>query len=110
VKIALRQDEKFGECTGLVDNSEDSAVGAVASESPGAPGASVTGQIDFADDAFAEQIRVIRLNHLAGEFVAGSAREIIIAALQFEVGIADASREKANEGKTGRRNGPRGVT
>ncbi len=46
------------------------------------------------------------------EFVAGSAGEAVVAALEFEIGVADAGGEQAQQGEAfgPRRNGQRART
>jgi hypothetical protein len=44
--------------------------------------------------------RRIRLDHFAHEFMAGRAGEAVVAALEFQVGIADAAAEQADQGET----------
>ena len=99
VEIALGKGEEFGEGSGVVDDSQDGAVWAVASEAFAAPFAVRAGQVDFAGDALAGEGWSIGFDHFGDEFVAGSSGEAVVAALQFEIGIADAGHEEAEEGE-----------
>ena len=83
----------------MVDDAEDGAVGAVATESAEAPFAAGAGEVDFAGDALAEERGGIGFGHFGDEFVAGGAGEAVVAALQFEIGIADAGGEQPEEGE-----------
>ena len=56
-----------------------------------APAALAAGEIDLTHHAFAKQRGSIGLHHLGYEFVARRAAKAIVAALQFEIGIADAT-------------------
>ena len=56
-------------------------------------------QVDFPDNAPANQAGAVRLHHLAHEFVAGRAAEAVVAALQFEIGIADARHQQPDQRK-----------
>jgi hypothetical protein len=58
------------------------------------------GEVDFTDDALANPRFVGGLGNLADEFVAGGAGESVVAALQLEVGGADAGGKQANAGET----------
>ena len=64
---------------------------AVAAQSLAAPVAIRASQVDFPDHAFADQLAVIRLHDFRDELVSRGARESIVSALEFDVGIADAA-------------------
>ena len=74
----------------------------MAAEAAGAPGAASTGEVDFAGDTAARQRGVVRLDNLAHELVSGDAPEAVVAALQLEVGVADAGQAEADKGEPGR--------
>jgi threonine synthase len=57
-------------------------------------------KINFAHYALANPSRIIGGYHLADEFVPGSSAEAVIAALQFEIGIADTGAKHADQGKS----------
>ena len=97
VEIAFGQGEEFGEGAGVVDDAQHGAVGAMASEAFAAPFAVRAGEVDFAGDAFAGERGGIGFDHFGDELVAGSSGEAVVAALQFEIGIADAAGEEAEE-------------
>jgi hypothetical protein len=83
----------------MVDDAEDGSPRAMAAEAAPAPVARAAGQVDLADDAAADPRGRIRLNHFANEFMAGRAGEAIVTALEFEIGIADAAAEQADQGE-----------
>jgi hypothetical protein len=84
----------------MADDAEDGAPRAMAAEAAPAPLASAAGQVDFADDATANPRGRIRLDHFPDELVSGRAREAVVTALQFQVGIADAAAQQADEGES----------
>ncbi len=65
-----------------------------------APGAVRAGEVDFAHHAPADQSARIGLHHLAHELMAGRARKAVIAALQLQIGIADAAGQQADQRET----------
>jgi hypothetical protein len=83
----------------MVDDAENRAPRAMASEAAPAPVAGAAGQVDLAGDAAANPGGRIRLDHLADELVAGRAGEAVVTMLEFEIGIADAGAEQADEGE-----------
>ena len=74
-------------------------VGTVPAQSLAAPVAIAARQIDLPDHALADQLRGIRLRHLRDELVPGRSGEAVVAALQFQVGIADPGREQSQQGE-----------
>jgi len=85
----------------MFDDAENRAGGAVASQATRAPWAMAAGEIDFAGDAAANPLglagaRFVNGHHLSDEFVAGRAGESVVAALQLEVGRADAGGQQAD--------------
>ena len=97
VEVALRQGEEFGEGARVLDDSQHGAVGAMASQVPAAPFAIGTGQVDLAGHTLADEGVCIGFHHLGDEFVTGRSGEAVVAALQFEIGIADAAGQQAEE-------------
>ena len=69
-------------------------------ESLAAPIAAAALEIDLAHHAAADQVAPLRFHHFADELMAGNAGKAVIAALQFEIGIADAAAQQANERET----------
>src|SRR5439155_27287706 len=67
---------------------------------PAAPVAAAATQIDLAHHAPPDQVAPVRLHHFAHELVPWYARETVIAALQFEVGIADAAAQQPDQRKS----------
>jgi hypothetical protein len=68
----------------------------MAAEIAAAPFTSAAGEVDLAGHALAEPGFVLRFGHFADELVAGGAGEAVVAALEFEVGGADAGGEQAD--------------
>src|ERR1019366_953032 len=97
VQVALREGEEFGERAGVADDSQHGAVGAVASQSAAAPFAMGAGEIDFSGHALAEERGRVRFGHLGDELVTGRTGEGVVAALEFEIGVADAAGQEAQE-------------
>lgn len=96
MEIGDGQGEKFGEGAGVVDDAENGAIRAVAAEFAAAPFALAAGEIDFAGDSLADPIFIFGFDDDASELVAGSAAEVVVAALEFEVGGADSGGEHAD--------------
>jgi len=99
VEIAFGQREEFAEGAGVLYDAENSAVGAMASESALAPGAVGTRQVDFAYDSFASECWRVAFDNFADKFMAWGAQEAVVSALEFEIGVADASYQEADEGE-----------
>jgi hypothetical protein len=59
------------------------------------------GQIDFAHHPLSHQVSGIGLHHLGHKFVAGSAGEGIVTALEFQIGVADARAEEPEHREPG---------
>src|SRR6185369_4504542 len=66
-----------------------------------APLAGAAAQVDFADDAAADQLATVGFDDFPDEFVSGSARESVVSALELEIGIADAGAQHPDEGESG---------
>ena len=97
MQVALGEGEEFAEGAGVLDDAEHGAMRAVAAEAAGAPLAGAAGEVDFAHHAAAEQRGVVGFHDFAHELVAGHAGEAVVAALEFEVGVADAGGEEADK-------------
>jgi hypothetical protein len=69
----------------------------VAAESAPAPGTPAAGKIDIADNTPAHESTCVSGNDLPDEFMAGSAAKAVVAALELQVGITDATAQKANQ-------------
>jgi len=82
---------------GVLDDSQHGAVGASGVPSPGAPFAMRAGEVDLAGHAPAAERGRVRLHHLGDELVAGRSGEPVVAALQLEIGIADAAGQQAQQ-------------
>src|SRR5579862_6139323 len=66
----------------------------MAPEAAPAPFAFSASQVDFADYAASQQAPVIGFDNLTHEFVARRSRKTVIAALQFQIGVADAAAQQ----------------
>jgi len=77
--------------------SEDLSSGTVPAQIAFTPLALATCQIDLADDSPTRQTTVLRGHNFADELVSRSPGEIVIAAEQFEVGIANAATQKPDQ-------------
>src|SRR5215471_8770056 len=65
-----------------------------------APVASLARQVDLARHPLPDQRRIVRLRYLGNELVPRCARESVIPALQFQIGIADASQQQTQQRET----------
>ena len=70
---------------------------AMPAKSAPAPIAVAASQVDFAHDAASAQLGIRAFHHFANKLVARRSAEAIIAALKFQVGIADASVNQPNQ-------------
>jgi len=86
----------------VADDAQNSSGRAVATEAPLAPFAGAARQIDLADNTLPNQGRVVGFDHFADKLVAGTAAEAVVAASQFNICIADAASEQADEGNARR--------
>src|SRR5258708_3336238 len=84
----------------MLDNSQDGARGAMPPESACAPFAPATVQIDLADYAASDQFPVAGLHHLSDELMSGRALKPVVAALQLQIRIADASAQEADSSES----------
>ena len=107
VQVYDGQREVFGECAVVADDSEDAAPLAVRRNAAPAISAWVTEsqsgarQINFAGDAAADPGAILRArdaDDFAHEFVAERAMKIVVAAQNFDVGVADSREADADEG------------
>jgi hypothetical protein len=97
MQIAFRQSQKLAKRAGMVDDAENGSAWAMPAQAATAPLAPAAGQVDLANHAASNQRGRIRLDHLADELMAGRAGKAVITALEFQIGIADASAEQADE-------------
>ena len=97
VQVPLRQREQLAENARVFHNSQHGAMRAVAAQFAPAPLAAAAGQIDFADHAPAHQRAIVRFHHHADELVPRCAAKTVVAALELEVGVADAAAQQADE-------------
>ncbi len=97
MQVAFGQREEFLERSGMAYDAEHGAVGTVAAQTLAAPLAVRASEIDFAHHAFGQQRAVVRCGHFGHKFVPGRAGEAIVAALQFQIGIANAGHQQAQQ-------------
>ena len=81
----------------MLHDPQHRTVRAVAPQSPPAPLAAPASQVDLADDAAAHERARVRLHHLADELVSRRSAEAVVAALQFEIGVADARAQQPDQ-------------
>ncbi len=96
MEIAHGQRQKFAKRAGVFDDSQNTALRAMAPEPPRAPVAFAARQIDFARDTAPDPRWIVRFAHLADKFVSGRAAKTVIAALKFEIGGADSGGDEAD--------------
>jgi hypothetical protein len=119
VEIFDRERKVFGEGAIVVDDAEDGAAGAVRFQSAetefadGVVAKGGTGDVDFAGDAAADPAGSRLLDggrgvsaiadgdDFADEFVAGDAVEVVVAAENFDIGVADAGQADFDQGPVG---------
>ena len=97
-EVRFGEGEIFGEGARVLDDAEDGAGGAVAAEALRASRAVAAGKVDFADDAAADPGGGVGLLDDADELVAGATGEAVVAAEEFEIGVADAGEDDADQG------------
>ena len=125
VQISHWEREVFGEGAVVIDDAEDGAPGAVCFQSAEAEFAERfvavggAGDVDVAGDAAADPAGLLLLDgrswlaaiayrdDFADEFVAGDAAEVVVAAEDFDVGVADAGEADFDEGPVGEEGGRR---
>src|SRR4051794_21572537 len=97
MQIRFGQSQVMGECPRVLYDSEDGAIEAVPTETNGAEFALAAGNVNLTDNPLAG------LNDNARKFVSRHASKIVIAALQLEIGVADAGAQHADYRKATRR-------
>ena len=102
VQVALREREQFLKGAGVLHDAEHRTIRAMTAHAAKAPFAMAAIEIDLAHDAPSDQARVIGGHHVAHELMAGRSAEIVVAALQFQIGVADAGEDQADQSKAGR--------
>jgi hypothetical protein len=80
----------------MADDAEYRANRAMALKPPPAPVTLVTSKVDLAHDPFPYDGRRVCLHYLAHELVTRRAAKPVVAALEFEIRIADAGHEEAD--------------
>jgi hypothetical protein len=107
MQVALGQRKEFAKRPRMFYDAQYFAGGAVAPQAFAAPAACSAIQIDFTDHAPADQITAARFDDFAHELVPGNSQKTVVAALQLQVGIANAATQKPDEGEAFRRPRPR---
>lgn len=83
----------------MAEDAKDGALGAVATEAGAAIRAMPAGEIDLADHALAGEVGITRGYYIGDELVAGYTGETVIAAKEFNIGVADAGEAEAQQGE-----------
>src|SRR5262245_41607170 len=84
----------------MADDAQNAPIRAVAAQSLQTPLAFGTCDIHFTHNPAPSQPRIIRLDDFTDKLVARSTRKAIVAALEFEVGVADTCQNRADRCKT----------
>ena len=96
-EILFGQREELGEGAGMLDDPEDTSMGAVTLQTSTTPVAFLTSEIDFSDDALPDPFGGVRLYDIGDEFVSRASAKPVIAALQLQVGVADSRQSQAQQ-------------
>jgi hypothetical protein len=91
VQISLRQCEKFLKRAGMLDDAEDRTARTMPSQTTFAPIARSAAQVNLADDPPSDEFGIVRLDYFADKFMSRNSGKSVVAALKFEVGVADPS-------------------
>jgi hypothetical protein len=75
----------------MFHNAKHSPTRAVPAQAFGAPIAGAAPQVDLAHHSLPDQIRRIGRNHFTYELMPGRPAEIVIAALKFQIRVADSA-------------------
>lgn len=97
MQVAFGQREKLAKRARMFHDAEHSPARAMASQASLAPLAGSACQIDLAHHALADPASIVRRYDLADEFMAGRTAEVVIAALEFEIGVADSAVEQPDQ-------------
>jgi len=62
-----------------------------------APATASTGKIDLTHNTLADKLWSVCCHDFSDKFVAGGTRETVIAPKKFQIGVADASAQEAND-------------
>jgi hypothetical protein len=94
MQVVVGQSQVFSKCSGVSNYSKYFPCGTMPAEIAFAPSALTTRQIDFADDSSSDKSTIVRRHNLSDELVSRSPTETVVAAKQFQVGVANACTEK----------------
>jgi hypothetical protein len=100
MQIAFRQQQVLSEGTRMFHDAEYAAIGTVPAESASAKITSATSQVDFTRNALANKGRRISFDNFANELMAGRSTVIVVAALQFQIGVADSRNKHPDKGES----------
>ena len=102
MEVGFGQGQVVGKGTRMPDDPEYGSFSAMTSDARNAPFAGAAGNVDLTDNPLPDQFGMIGFHNLADKLMPGNTREPVVAALQFEIGIADPGEQKADQGKTWR--------
>jgi hypothetical protein len=101
MQILLGQGQELPERARMAHNTEHAATGTMAAHPAPAPFARSTSEVDFSNHAAPCQAAVVRRHDFAYEFMTGSPAKSVVAALQFEIRIADPSQKQPDQCESG---------
>ena len=99
MQIPLRQRQEFAECPRVFYDAQYLALRTMAAQAARAPFALCTGDVDFPDYSLADEVAVVRPGHFTNELVARNACKTVVAALEFQIGVADSAYQQTNDGE-----------
>jgi hypothetical protein len=100
VKIHFRKSQQLPECAGMANNAEHSPLRAMAPESFSAPFALTAGEIDFPNNTAPDKTWRIGLDDFTDEFVSRRSAKPVVSPLKFQVRVADAGTQQADQRKS----------
>src|SRR6185312_10523870 len=100
MQVPLRQSQELTESAGMAHDTEHSPVRAMPLHAAPAHRAAIAREVDFADDAPADELVRIGLDDFANELVSRHARKSVVSALKLQVRIADAATQQTYERET----------
>jgi hypothetical protein len=93
MQVRLRQRQNFSKRSRVFDDSKNPSTRTVAPKPAVTPFAAAARQVDLTYNTAPDPTPVIGLDDLPNELVTGGSRESVIAALQFDIGIADTRKK-----------------
>ncbi len=107
VEVCLRKSQVIRVSSRMMEYPEDAATGAVPAEPAPAPFTAAASQVDLADDSFPEPGGRRWADHPSDELMSRDAREVVVAASEFEVCVADARGDHPDQRESRLEAGPR---